>query len=218
MGIRSTPIYLLSPTPKAGVWHLPMIQFQTIPQSIHFEHFNGLIITSKQGIIALDEISDGAWRQLPVAAIGKMTANAVEKRGGKVLYTASKAYGDILAQELSAHFLNYKWLYPRPKVVVSSIAAHLRSVGVEVVEKVIYETICMHYDETQRPLQGAILIFSSPSIVHCFLKNFHWDPTWRAVAIGQKTAAAFPNYVIPEISPSPSIDETIEFAKNLASY
>jgi len=201
-----------------GVRHLPMIQFQTIPQSIHFEYFNGLIITSKQGIIALNEISGGAWRQLPVAAIGKMTANAVEEYGGKVIYTASKAYGDILAQELATHFVNYRWLYPRPKVVVSSIAAHLRSVGIEVVEKVIYETTCVSYSENEKPLKGAILIFSSPSIVHCFLKNFGWDSTWCAVAIGQKTAAAFPNHIIPKISPSPSIDEAIEFAKNLASY
>jgi len=215
MGITSLPIYLLSPTPKSGVRHLPMIKFEIVPQDIEFNKFDGLIITSKQGVIALNEISCGKWQTLPVAAIGDLTAKEVENRGGKVIFIASSAYGDVLASELALNFKNYRWLYPRPKVVVSKIAADLRSCGIEVEEKIIYETSCVHYDNHSKPCKGAVLIFTSPSIVRCFFKNFSWDDSWRAVAIGKKTAFAFPDYVKPEISPTTSIDEAIRFSRNL---
>jgi len=215
MGIKSLPIYLLSPTPKSGVRHLPMIKFETIPQDIDFNKFDGLIVTSKQGVIALDEISYGKWQTLPVAAIGELTAKEVENRGGKVIFIASSAYGDVLAHELALSFKGFRWLYPRPKVVVSKIAADLKSFGIEVEEKIIYETSCVQYDNTSKPCSRAILIFTSPSIVRCFFKNFSWDESWKAVAIGKKTAFAFPDYIKPEISPTTSIDEAIKFSENL---
>ena len=210
MGVKELPIYLLSPTPKSGVWHLPMIKFETISQDIEFNKFDGLIITSKQGVVALDEISCGKWKTLPVAAIGESTAKEVEKRGGEVIFIASSAYGDILAYELALNFKGFRWLYPRPKVVVSKIASDLRSYGVEVEEKVIYETSCVKYDHSSKPCSGAILIFTSPSIVKCFFENFSWDSSYKAVAIGKKTAFAFPDYVKPEISPATSIERAIQ--------
>jgi len=216
MGIKTLPpIYLLSPTPKNGVRHLPMIKFEKIFQDIDFKKFDGLIITSKQGVIALDEISCGNWQTLPVAAIGELTANEVQKRGGKVIFIASSAYGDVLAHELALNFKGFKWLYPRPKVVVSKIAADLRSSGITVEEKVIYETSCVNYDSSSKPCSGAVLIFTSPSIVKCFFENFSWDRSYKAVSLGKKTAAAFPDDIKKEISPTTSIDETIKFAKNL---
>ncbi|BDY13519.1 uroporphyrinogen-III synthase [Hydrogenimonas cancrithermarum] len=210
-------VYLLSPTPKPGVRHLPMIQFETIPQPLDFSGFDGLILTSKQGVVALDEVSGGRWRSTPAAAIGEMTAKEIEARGGKVIYIASKAYGDVLAKELSEWFEGFRWLYPRPKVVVSKIAADLRHAGIEVDEKVIYETRCMAYDRPRRPEKDAVLIFTSPSIVRCFFENFEWDESWRAVAIGNKTAQAFPACVVAEIAPSTSIDSAIEFSCALSN-
>jgi uroporphyrinogen-III synthase len=212
------PIYLLSPTSRPGVRHLPMIRFETIPQAIDFSGYDGLILTSKQGVVALDEVSGGAWRETPVAAIGKMTAREVEKRGGRVIYIATKAYGDVLARELAEHFPQYRWLYSRPKVVVSKIAKDLRDAGVEVDEKIVYETSCKRYDEGEKPAEGAVLIFTAPSIVRCFFENFSWHESWKAVAIGHKTAQAFPDAVTPELSPSTSIDEAIDFSKHLVHH
>ncbi|WP_300368120.1 uroporphyrinogen-III synthase [Hydrogenimonas sp.] len=208
-----SPIYLLSPTSKPGVRHLPMIHFTLIPQTIDFSGYDGLILTSKQGVVSLDEVSHGEWKRLPAAAIGKMTAEEIEKRGGKVIYIASKAYGDVLARELAERFPGFRWLYARPKVVVSKIAKDLREAGIEVDEAVIYETSCTCYDESRKPEKGAALIFTAPSIVKCFFENFSWDESWRAVAIGNKTAQAFPDYVNPDISPSTSLDEAIKFAR-----
>ena len=208
-------IYLLSPTPKSGVRHLPMIKFEKIPQDIEFNKFDGLIITSKQGVIALDEISYGKWKTLPVAAIGESTAKEVQKRGGEVIFIASSAYGDVLAHELALNFKGFKWLYPRPKVVVSKIAIDLRSSGIEVEEKVIYETSCVEYDSSSKPCKGSVLIFTSPSIVNCFLKNFSWDISYKAVAIGKKTASSFPDSIKIEISPTTSMDKAIEISKKL---
>ncbi|WP_456382761.1 uroporphyrinogen-III synthase [Hydrogenimonas sp.] len=210
----SLDIYLLSPTSRPGVRHLPMIQFETIPQAIDFSGYDGLVLTSKQGVVALDEVSGGTWRETPVAAIGKMTAREVEKRGGRVIYIATKAYGDVLAKELAEHFPRYRWLYTRPKVVVSKIAKDLRDAGVEVDEKIVYETSCKKYAANEKPMDGAVLIFTAPSIVRCFFKNFPWNESWKAVAIGEKTAQAFPEGVAPEISPSTSIDDAILFSKN----
>ncbi len=210
-------VYLLSPTPAEGAEHLPMIEFKTIPQPIDFTPYDGLIFTSKQGVIALDEISGGSWKNTPAAAIGKMTAQEIQKRGGEVVYIASKAYGDILSRELSVRFKSFRWLYPRPKVVASKIASDLRKAGVDVDEKVIYETSCKAYDKEARPEEGAILIFTSPSIVDCFFKQFGWSGSYTAVAIGKKTAAAFPEGVECKISPSQSIPDTVAFARSLAT-
>ena len=215
MGITSLPIYLLSPTPKSGVRHLPMIKFEIIPQDIDFKKFDGLIITSKQAVLSLDEISKGKWKTLPVATIGESTAKEVKNHGGNVIFIASSAYGDILAHELSLSFKGYRWLYPRPKVVVSKIAADLRGCGIEVEEKIIYETSCICYENSSKPCKGAILIFTSPSVVKCFLKNFSWDESWEAIALGKKTALAFPAYLKPKVSPSTSIEEAINFARNI---
>jgi uroporphyrinogen-III synthase len=215
MGVEAS-IYLLSPTPREGVHHLPMIRFETIPQNIDFSRYDGLILTSKQGVKALDEVSGGAWRTLPAAAIGEMTAAEIRARGGKVLYVATKAYGDVLARELGTRFPRFRWLYPRPKVVVSKIAADLSAAGVSVEEKVIYETVCVDYDEAKKPEAGAVLIFTSPSIVKCFLKNFGWEDRWKAVAIGRKTAEAFEKGIEVHTSASPSIDDAISLAHLLA--
>ena len=214
---ENLPIYLLSPTSKPGVRHLPMIRFDLIPQSIDFSRFDGVILTSKQGVIALDEVSGGAWRSLPAAAIGKQTAAEIEARGGEVVYTASKAYGDVLAKELSERFADLRWLYARPKVVVSKIAAQLREAGIEVEEAVIYETSCVRYDASRRPEKGAALIFTAPSIVRCFFENFDWDDSWKAVAIGEKTAQTFPEGVRSRLSPTTSIDEAIRFSRTLVN-
>ncbi len=209
------PIYLLSPTPKPGVQHLPMIRFDLIPQAIDFSKYDGVILTSKQGVVALDEVSGGAWRDLPAAAIGKQTALEIEARGGKVIYTATKAYGDVLAEELSEKFPTMRWLYARPKVVVSKIAADLRDAGIAVDEAVVYETSCVRYDADAAPKKEAVLIFTSPSIVRCFLENFGWLEGWRAVAIGHKTADAFPEDIKPLLSPDTSIDKAVEYARDL---
>jgi len=208
-------VYLLSPTSHPGAKHLPMIQFTLIPQAIDFCNVDGVILTSKQGVIALDEVSSGAWRDLPAAAIGAQTAAEIEARGGRVIYTASKAYGDVLARELAERFGKMRWLYARPKVVVSKISAHLRQAGISVKEAVIYETTCVRYDASQKPEPGAKLVFSAPSIVRCFFENFTWDASWRAVAIGTKTASAFPKEVTPLLSPDTSIAEAVRYAVSL---
>ncbi len=209
-------IYLLSPTPVEGVVNMPMIEFVTYEQEIDFSPFDALIFTSKQGVKALDEITSRKWREIPAAAIGKMTADEIKKRGGEVIFIASKAYGDTLAKELVEKFGSYKWLYPRPKVVASKIVQDLRSAGVQVEERVIYETVCKSYAKGDAPERGAVLIFTSPSIVNCFLQNFEWSESYTAVAIGKKTALAFPKNIEPLISPSQSIEDTIEFAKRIA--
>ncbi len=213
----SRPVYLLSPTPAEGAGHLPMIEFKTIPQKIDFSSYDGLIFTSKQGVIALDEISGGEWRSTPAAAIGKMTAQEIRERGGEVIFIASKAYGDILAEELSTRFKNFRWLYPRPKVVASKIASDLRSAGIDVEERVIYETLCKEYDSDFKPEEGAVLIFTSPSIVECFFRQFGWSGSYTAVAIGKKTAGAFPEGVECKISPSQSIEDAVAFAGSLST-
>ena len=210
------PIYLLSPTPRPGVKHLPMIRFTLLPRTLDFSKYDGIILTSKQGVVALDEVSQGAWKALPAAAIGRQTAAEIEARGGRVIYMASKAYGDVLAKELAERFAQMRWLYARPKVVVSKIAADLRDAGIEVDEAVVYETSCTRYDAGQRPEKEAVLIFTAPSIVRCFFENFGWDESWRAVAIGEKTAQAFPKTVNPHIAPSTSIDEAVRFATQVA--
>ena len=57
------------------------------------------------------------------------------------------------------------------------------------------------------------IIFSSPSSVECFFKNYTWDESYKAVVIGKTTAKYLPSNVEYIISKETSIDVCIKLAK-----
>ena len=212
----SKAIYLLSPTPKEGTIALPMIDFAITAESIDFSHIDTLIFTSKQAVITADTI-DLSWKNYPCIAIGPATKKQIEDLGGKVIYYPKSFYGETLNYEISQFFRDKKLLYLRPKEVSFDSKGFLEKEGILLQEQIIYETSCLKYSSEDKPLKNAIIIFTSPSTIHCFLKNFEWDKSYTAVVIGKATKVHLPVDAEYVVADEPLIKACIVKAKEIAN-
>jgi len=213
----SRAIYLLSPTAKEGTIALPMIDFSITAESIDLSRSDTLIFTSKQAVVTADKI-DTSWKSYPCIAIGPATKKQIEDLGGEVIYFPKSFYGETLSADIAAFFRDKKLLYLRPKEISFDSKAFLEKEGIVLQEQIIYETSCIKYTLEKKPLKGSIIIFTSPSTIHCFLKNFDWDESYTAVVIGKATKVHLPenaNYVVAD---EPMIASCIEKAKEIKNY
>lgn len=201
MGINP-PIYLFSHTPYAGVIHLPLLQTHFLHPEIDFDRYEGLIITSKQTLLALDHYE--RWHHLPILAISEPTARACRARGLQVIKSA-QGYGAQIASMLGTR----RWLYPRPRIVAQEWARG------RVEERIVYETHCAHPEGEIDP--RGILIFTSPSIIRCFVQHFSLLPSHTVVVIGEMTARALPEGIAYHVSATPSIEACVTLAHILHS-
>ena len=205
-------IYLLSPTPKEGTIHLPMIRFSLMEEKLDFADYDLLMFTSKQAVVSAEALNSD-WKRIPCLAIGEATAKQIEILGGSVAYQPESFYGKTLSQDILSDFNDKKILYLRPKVVSFDSKTFLAKSGVTLDEKIIYETSCICYEEKDKPVNGAIIIFTSPSTIHCFFRNFEWDESYRSVIIGDATKEHLTSNVKYVVSDIPSIDACIAKAK-----
>ncbi|MEA1954337.1 MAG: uroporphyrinogen-III synthase [Campylobacterota bacterium] len=210
----SRAIYLLSPTPKEGTVALPMIEFSITATSIDFSQSDTLIFTSKQAVVTANEI-DSRWKDYACIAIGSATKKQIEDLGGKVIYHPKSFYGESLSADIAQHFRDLRLLYLRPKEVSFDSKAFLKKEGLDLQEQIIYETSCIDYTPTQKPQENAIIIFTSPSTIFCFLKNFKWDESYTAVVIGQATKVHLPTDAKYVVADRPLITSCIKKAKTL---
>ena len=210
-------IYLLSPQPKEGCIHLPMISFSLLEQTLTFEGYDMLMFTSKQAVISSEKLNPN-WKEIPCLAIGSATAKQIEVFGGTVEYQPKTFYGETLSQDIVSKFKEKKILYLRPKEVSFDSKGFLDKEGIGLDEKIIYETNCMQYTKEDQPDKHAIIIFTSPSTIQCFLKNFEWDESYIAVVIGEATKKHLPVHARYEVADTPLIDACIEKAKIVASH
>jgi uroporphyrinogen-III synthase len=207
-------IYLLSPTPREGTLSLPMIDFKLAASQIDFRSCDTLMFTSKQAVKAADTI-DKRWKNYPCIAIGSATKKQIESLGGEVIYHPAHFYGEALAEDIAAFFSDRKLLYLRPKEVSFDSKAFLSQKGIVLHEQVIYETGCVDYPPSASPKEGAIIIFTSPSTIHCFFRNFDWHPSYTAVIIGDATKAHLPENVSYAVAQEPLIDACIAKAEEI---
>ena len=207
-------IYLLSPLKKEGVASLPMISFTLIANKIDFSSCDTLMFTSKQAVVSVNTI-DKSWREFPSVAIGGATKKKIEELGGKVIYYPKEFYGEVLAKDIEAFFSTKKILYLRPKVISFDSKAYLEKVGIDLQEQIIYETSCVEYSKKYKPKEGAIIIFTSPSTIKCFFKNFKWNESYIAILIGKATKAHLPKMCRYVIADEALIDSCIKKAKEI---
>jgi len=210
----SKSIYLLSPLVKEGTISLPMIRFQVTAEKVDLSHCDVLMFTSKQAVKSVDQLNP-KWKNIPSLAIGASTAKQIEKLGGKVLYQPNSFYGKTLSHDIVEKFSDKKILYLRPKEVSFDSKSFLISSGIRLDEQVIYETSCILYDTSTKPTKDAIIIFTSPSTIHCFLKNFIWDESYTAVVIGEATKEHLPMNARCVVADIPQIDSCIAKAKDI---
>jgi len=212
--MKKRDIYLLSPSPAEGTISLPMISFSIVSESLDFEGCDTLMFTSKQAVISAEKI-DPNWKKYPTVAVGPATKKQIEALGGRVIYYPSTFYGKNLSRDIVRYFKEKKLLYLRPQQVSFDTKRYLENAGVVLQEQVIYETSCLTYPQEEAPSKGAIIIFTSPSTVECFFKNFKWDESYTAVLIGDATKGALRhgmNYVVADKA---LIKSCIEKAKSL---
>ncbi len=214
---NSRSIYLLSPTSREGLHHLPMITFSLIADQIDFSDCDTLMFSSKQAVKSAEAI-DPAWKQYPCIAIGGATKKQIESLGGRVIHHPKNFYADALAEDIIRHFSERKLLYLRPREVSFDSKGYLAQAGILLQEQMIYETSCIHYREDQAPPEGAIIIFTSPSSIHCFLKNFAWLESYTAIVIGNATRVHLPEGADFAVAKKPLIDACVEKARELQSY
>jgi len=207
-------IYLLSPQSKEGTHALPMIRFDTIAESIDFSCCDTLMFTSKQAVKAAEEIAP-EWKRYPAVAIGGATKKQIEELGGRVVYHPKTFYGESLSKDIADFFSDRNLLYLRPKEVSFDARGYLAKRGIVLHEAVIYETSCIRYGEERQPGEGAVIIFTSPSTIHCFFKNFAWHESYTAVIIGHATKAHLPPNVLYEVADEPLIASCIEKAEEI---
>ncbi len=211
---QERPVYLLSPTPKEGTRSLPMIRFRTVAETLNLYTCDTLMFTSKQAVITADSI-DTRWKQYPCIAIGGATKKQIEALGGKVIYHPESYYGEALSQDIVRFFSDRHILYLRPREVSFDSRAFLEKAGIRLEEQIIYETGCISYGKEKMPEREAIIIFTSPSTIHCFLENFAWDRSYTAVVIGKATLAHLPHEADYAVADEPLISSCIAKAKLL---
>jgi len=209
-------IYLLSPTPKEGTIALPMIDFAITAKSIDFSHSDTLIFTSKQAVITADKI-DASWKNYPCVAIGPATKKQIEDLGGEVIYHPKSFYGETLSHDIAQFFRDKKLLYLRPEEVSFDSKDFLGKEGIVLQEQIIYKTSCLKYSSKEKPPKNTIIIFTSPSTIHCFLKNFNWDESYTAVVIGKATKVHLPVDAEYVVADEPLINACIVKAKEIVN-
>jgi uroporphyrinogen-III synthase len=205
---NSYPIYLLSPTPREGVLSLPMIGFEQLVENIDFSSCDTLMFTSKQAVVTVDTI-DKKWRDIPSIAVGSTTKKQIEALGGEVIYHPKNFYGEELAQDIETFFSHREILYLRPKTIMFDSKGYLAKKNIVLQEQIIYETSCIDYKPTEQPPNNSIIIFTSPSTIHCFLENFTWLESYRAIVIGKTTKIHLPTNAIYFIADTPTINACI---------
>ena len=204
-------IYLLSPLKKEGTVSLPMITFALSTNRIDFSLCDTLLFTSKQAVVSANSIDEN-WKNYPCIAIGGATKKKIEELGGRVIYHPKKFYGEVLAKEIKENFSDRKILYLRPKEISFDAKAYLAKNSIGLEEQIIYETSCVHYDKSQKPKENAIIIFTSPSTINCFFKNFEWESSYTAILIGEATRKHLPHYCAYVVADEPLIDACVQKA------
>ncbi len=211
MGVRE--IFILSEAQVEGAKSLPLITQRFFTLSFDLASYDYLLFTSKRGVEAIERITHD-WKKVPAFAIGEATAKHIQELGGEVAGIAN-GYGENLVKMVAQIAPKGRYLVIRPKKVATPIATLLRKKGIRADEAVLYETICQECHKLEKPPKGSVIIFSSPSIVECFLDCFGWDESYKAVAIGQRTAQVLPSCIRPYIPLTPSLKACVELAKKL---
>ena len=206
------PVYLISKTPYAGVIHIPILSIHFLTPDIDFDLYDGIIVTSKQGALALKHYAPD-WDKLHIICVGESTAQEV-KQLGAIHVDVADGYGETIFNVLRQY--NGKWLYCRPKMIASSWPQQARETGMMIDEVIIYETTCNETMEKRKIADNGVLIFTSPSSIECFLQKYLFKPTHDIVVIGKTTQDALPLGVRSILSEMTSVESCVEKARELS--
>jgi uroporphyrinogen-III synthase len=210
---QKTPIYLFSKTSHPDVIHVPVLNTLFLQPAINFDDYDAIVLTSKQAVTALEKISP-KWREIPALSIASKTEEMVRSAGGRLLDRAN-GYGDSLDDIIVRKYSSLRWLYPRPKVVASNFKERVKERGIVMDDVIVYETSCNQECRDITLPDDAILIFTSPFTIECFLEFYEFKASYQVVAIGTTTAKALPEEVIYLMPDTPNVDACVALAEQL---
>ena len=141
-------------------------------------------------------------------------AKSYESLGGTVLDIGG-GYGDNLVDKIKSYPKSTKWLYLRAKVVASDFVEVCKNDGFDIDEAIVYESDCSQDILEIKVEDEAILIFTSPSSLNCFLKTHEISQKSKLIVIGKTTAKAVPKDVEYILSPETSIESCMKIASKL---
>ena len=184
---------------------------------INLNEIEALVFTSKYAVIALEKNPkvDSNWKKIPSYVIGEESAKTLEKLEAKIAYKGRGENGEKFANEIKTNLKNKKILYLRAKKIASDIPKILLENEINLIQTIVYESKFKPLDSKLKPESKSILIFTSPSQYQSFKKNFKWDETYIAIAIGKTTFNAFNKNINALISPKQNIQYCIKFAKKI---
>ncbi|MBU1659368.1 uroporphyrinogen-III synthase [bacterium] len=210
----SKPIYLFSISTHPRAISINSLDIQFLKPNIDFSQYDYFIITSKQSSEALKQYESTKYLNKPALCVSLQSALSYEKIGGKILEIGS-GYGDNLITKINNYPKTTKWLYLRAEVVASDFVKICKEEGYNIDEVVMYKSECSQDIWHVEVEEEAVLIFTSPSSVECFLKNHSISPRAKIIVIGKTTAAALPKGVEYYISEKTTIDSCMEIGLSL---
>ena len=208
------PIYLFSISSHPDAFHVNSLDITFFKPEIDFSKYDCLIITSKQASKALQQYAKEEYISKPALCISKQSAKSFQELGGQVL-SIGKGYGDTLVEKIQQYPKETKWLYLRAKVVASDFVFICKEAGDFIDEKIVYASKCSEELLHVTVPQEAILIFTSPSSVECFLKNHTLLQRHKIVVIGKTTAKALPKNCSYILSDETTIESCMQIAHSL---
>ncbi|MCT7651152.1 uroporphyrinogen-III synthase [Aliarcobacter butzleri] len=206
-------IYLLNEQKHEDVENLEVFQIEYIKSDIDLKKYDALVFTSKNGVKAINSFNQD-WKNIPSYAIAQKTANTIIKLGGVVEFIGNSGHGNDFAYELKNVLKDKKVLYVKALKTVSNLPNILKENGVFLDEIIAYKTSCKKSNIILE--ENSIFIFTSPSSVECFFKQYSWKNSYKAIVIGKTTAEFLPSNINYEISSQTSVEECIKLAKQLS--
>ena len=208
-------IYLLNNQKYEGVINLEVFKINYLPFITNFSQYNALIFTSKNAITSLLPYK-GLWESIDSYAIAPKTSEVLLSHQSKLVFVGKTSHGNDFAKELIPLLKDKNVLYISAKKTVSNLVSILQKSKINVKQQITYETLCSNENNINIS-KHAIIIFSSPSCIECFFKQYSWDKSYRAVLIGKTTASYFPSNLDYIISTKPNIMSCINLAKELSN-
>jgi uroporphyrinogen-III synthase len=205
-------IYLFSISSHPHANSINSLDIKLLKPEINFSNYDYFIITSKQTSEVLKQYVNPDLK--PALCVSVASAKSYEDMGGEVLDIGG-GYGDNLVSKIKEYPKSKKWLYLRAKVVASDFVSICQKDGYDIDEIIVYESGCSKEIWHVEVEDEAILIFTSPSSVNCFLQNHIISPHAKVIVIGKTTAKALPKNVKYILSSKTSIDSCIDIAKTL---
>jgi uroporphyrinogen-III synthase len=171
----------------------------TVPGNI--EDYHIIVFTSANAVSAFaDLLNSGGDTLLPsikLAAVGEITAAAVEEAFGRIDIVPEESNASALANnilKISDNPCELKALWPCAKNALPDLENELKDAGVDITSWICYETVRIEGKSIKSELQSLapwdLVFFAAPSAVEAFSEAWEDRTGFIAAAIGPTTERA----------------------------